>query len=71
LLVPARDVPALAAAIRALLHDPVRRRSMGIAGRALAERDYAIEHIVSQHLEVYRSVLPSLSETQRPGMIPT
>jgi glycosyltransferase involved in cell wall biosynthesis len=71
LLVPPRDVPGLAAAIRTLLDDPARRRSMGIAARALAERDYAIEHIVSQHLEVYRSVLPALPETPRPGMIPT
>jgi glycosyltransferase involved in cell wall biosynthesis len=57
LLVPARDVNALANAIHALLSDPVRRRAMGTAARALAEQEYAIEHIVARHLKVYRDLV--------------
>jgi glycosyltransferase involved in cell wall biosynthesis len=57
LLVPPRDAQALAQAIRILLEDPARRLSMGAAARRLAEREYAIEHIVAQHLELYRSLL--------------
>jgi glycosyltransferase involved in cell wall biosynthesis len=71
LLVPAHDVPALAAAIRTLLEDPARRRSMGAAARTLAEREYAIDRIVAQHIEVYRSMLQPLSEAPRPRLIPT
>jgi len=57
LLVPPRDAAALADAIHALLTDPARRRTMGLAARALAEREYAIEHIVAQHLDVYRDLV--------------
>jgi glycosyltransferase involved in cell wall biosynthesis len=57
LLVPPRDAPALAQAMRTLLEDPARRRAMGVAARALAEREYPIEHIVAQHLQLYRSLL--------------
>jgi glycosyltransferase involved in cell wall biosynthesis len=57
LLVPPRDATALARAIRELLGAPERRRRMGAAGRALAERDYGIERIVAAHLDVYRELL--------------
>jgi glycosyltransferase involved in cell wall biosynthesis len=53
LLVPARDPVALAAAIQELIADPARRRAFGAAGRSLAERDFAIESIVAQHLAIY------------------
>jgi glycosyltransferase involved in cell wall biosynthesis len=57
LLVPPRDATALANAIHTLLTDPARRHTMGSAARALAEREYAIEHIVAQHLKVYRDLV--------------
>lgn len=57
LLVPPRDVTALAEAIHTLVNDPARRRAMGAAARALAEQEFDIEQIVAQHLEVYRSLL--------------
>jgi glycosyltransferase involved in cell wall biosynthesis len=57
LLVPPRDAPALADAIRTLLTDPARRQRMGLAARELAERCFAIEHIVAQHLEMYRDLV--------------
>lgn len=56
-LVPARDAGALANAIRTLIQDRASRHQMGAAGRALAEREYAIEKIVTAHLEVYRSLV--------------
>jgi glycosyltransferase involved in cell wall biosynthesis len=57
-LVPPRDTESLAKAICSLLTDPMRRQQMGTAGRALAEREYAIEHIVATHLEIYRAFDP-------------
>jgi len=56
LLVPVRDGQALAAAIRKLVNDPGARRAMGAAGRQLAEREFALERIVQQHLELYREL---------------
>lgn len=59
LLVPARDVTALADAIQTLIDDPVRRRGMGAAGRALAEREFGIERVIDAHLEIYRAAISS------------
>ena len=58
-LVPVRDAQALADALQALLEDPERRQAMGRAGRALAEREFAIEKVVDAHLEIYRRLLRS------------
>lgn len=57
LLVPVRDPVALADAIQVLVEDPALRQSMGAAGRALAEREFAIEHVMEAHLAVYRELL--------------
>jgi glycosyltransferase involved in cell wall biosynthesis len=56
-LVPPRDVSRLAAALAALAGDPARRASMGRAGRALVERDFAEEKIARETLAVYRAAL--------------
>ncbi|WP_085675601.1 MULTISPECIES: glycosyltransferase family 4 protein [unclassified Pseudomonas] len=56
LLVPVRDAYALADAIQRLLEDEGLRQRMGRAGRALAERAFAIESIVAQHMAVYRTL---------------
>lgn len=56
-LVPPHDASALAEAIRSLLSDRELRHRLGSAGRKLAEREYAIEHIVAKHLEVYRDLI--------------
>jgi glycosyltransferase involved in cell wall biosynthesis len=55
-LVPVRDGPALAAAMRGLIDDGDTRRNMGIAGRDLAERKFSIEHVTHRHLEIYRGL---------------
>lgn len=56
-LVPPHDVNQLAAALAALAGDPARRASMGRAGRALVERDFAEEIIARQTLAVYQAAL--------------
>ena len=57
LLVPVKDSTLLADAIQTLIEDPVLRKQMGQAGRALAEEAFAIEKIVEQHLDIYRELL--------------
>jgi glycosyltransferase involved in cell wall biosynthesis len=57
LLVPPHDIDALADAVAALAHDPVRRHAMGAAGRALVERDFAAPLIAAQTLALYRELL--------------
>lgn len=56
LLVPIKDPIALADAIEKLIKDPELRKRMGRAGRELAEREFGIEKIVQQHLDIYREL---------------
>lgn len=56
LLVPVHDVDALAAAIADLLGDAPRRRAMGAKGRAIVEREFSIERVISETLDAYRVV---------------
>jgi glycosyltransferase involved in cell wall biosynthesis len=57
LLVPPRDIQGLADAITALAGDPVRRKAMGRAGRALVERDFREDIVARETLAVYESAL--------------
>lgn len=57
LLVPPRDAVALADAIQRLLLDAELREHMGRAGRQLAERKFAIQTVVSAHMDVYRHLM--------------
>jgi glycosyltransferase involved in cell wall biosynthesis len=57
LLVPARDVDALAAALERLLRDRALREQMGARGRALVEADFSLDIVVRQTLEIYRELL--------------
>lgn len=57
LLVPVRDAVALADGIQSLIEAPHRRKQMGAAGRALAEREFAIEKVVDAHLVIYQELL--------------
>ena len=57
LLVPINNAGALAEGIEYLIDNPDVRKRMGIAGRALAEKDFAIEKIVSDHMKIYRKLL--------------
>lgn len=53
LLVPVKDAKALSIAIEQLIKNPEQRKQFGKAGRKLAENEFAIEHIVAAHLDVY------------------
>lgn len=59
LLVPVRDVDALAAALRSLLEDAERRKSMGARGRHVAEAGFGEERVVRETLRIYREVMTS------------
>ena len=56
LLVPVKNSNALANAIEELVTDTERRVKMGISGRQLAEREFAIEKVVEQHLAIYQQI---------------
>ncbi|SCZ67222.1 glycosyltransferase family 4 protein [Thiohalomonas denitrificans] len=57
LLVPPRDVDALADALEALIQDPDRRREMGLRSRERAEKEFSIDKVVSETLAIYREML--------------
>lgn len=57
ILVPARNIEQLAAAVEDLLQDHETRRAMGLSGRKLAEREFAVEAVVALHLSVYRTLM--------------
>ena len=57
LLVPARDVPALAQALGTLIQNPGQRRVMGEQGRQLAERNFSEGLVIAQTLAVYRLLM--------------
>ncbi len=57
LLVPPRDAGALADAMRALLNDPARARSMGAAARAYVAANFGVAEMVQRTADVYRRVL--------------
>lgn len=57
LIVPPEDPAALAEAIASLLGDPERARAMGAAGRERVQREFTIDRMVEQHLELYTQAL--------------
>lgn len=57
LLLPTRDVPALADAMTTLARDAALRHRMGAAGRDFVVRELSIEHVVESTLNTYRELL--------------
>lgn len=57
LLVPPRDIDALADAIAELLQDPQRRKKMGLKGRELVEREFSEQKILPETLSLYAELL--------------
>lgn len=53
LLVPPDDTEALAAALRRLAHRPGERLAMGLAGRARAEHEFALDDMIAGYQDVY------------------
>ncbi|QII85957.1 glycosyltransferase family 4 protein [Bordetella hinzii] len=56
-IVPARDVPAIATALRAMLADPETLRRMGLAAREKAARDFNLHDFAQATLDVYTQAL--------------
>lgn len=56
LLVPAKNQQALASAIDSLLQDPERCKTMGMAGRKLAEEAFDEQAVVEAHMGIYREL---------------
>ena len=56
LLVPPRDVAALASALRRLVEHPADRLRMGLAGREHVAAAYTLKQVVEQTLQVYRTL---------------
>jgi glycosyltransferase involved in cell wall biosynthesis len=57
ILVPIKDVDALARAIRELLDSPDLRLRMGHAGRQLVKRKFSLATVVNETLAVYESMI--------------
>jgi glycosyltransferase involved in cell wall biosynthesis len=57
ILIPCRDVKALADALIRLIKDPARRDRMGHAGRQLVLTRFTNQHINGQTLRLYRELL--------------
>ncbi|WP_207905765.1 glycosyltransferase family 4 protein [Aestuariirhabdus litorea] len=57
ILVPVKDPVALADAIQTLAENRTLRLKMGLAGRNLAETEFAIEKIVEQHMGIYQELI--------------
>lgn len=57
LLVPPRDVPALAAAIERLLNDAPMRARMGARGREIAVAEFSLDRVIRETLDVYARLL--------------
>jgi glycosyltransferase involved in cell wall biosynthesis len=57
LLVPVKDPQKLAGALQWLIENPQKRVAMGKAGRELAEKEFRIEKIVREHLDIYDELL--------------
>jgi glycosyltransferase involved in cell wall biosynthesis len=57
LLVPAGDATAMAQALLRLTESPDLRRRFGQAGRQRAEKEFTVERMVRETMQVYREVL--------------
>ena len=57
-LVPPGDPSALAAAISGALGDPARLPAMGLAGRAIVEREFSWDAAGAATLRLYADLLP-------------
>lgn len=57
LLFPPGNAPALASALRSLLADPARRRSMGLCARERVAQHYTVQTCVDGLLDTYRKAL--------------
>ena len=55
--VPIKDAFALAEKLEVLIDDPVLRLKMGKASRRIFEKEFTLDKVIKQHLEVYNHML--------------
>jgi len=67
LLVPPRDIPALADALEELLDDPQARRRMGAAGRERVLERYRWDVVAESTLELYERLVDAVAEAPLAG----
>lgn len=60
-LVPVRDAPALAAAVRALAASPTMRSDMSVSARAKARRQFDQARVIDTTLSIYARLLEGRS----------
>jgi glycosyltransferase involved in cell wall biosynthesis len=56
LLVPIKDVAALAESIAYLISNPLERSKLGKAGRSLAEKEFSDEKVASRHMKIFKDL---------------
>jgi len=56
LIVPPKDVPALAAALERLMADAALRARMGVAARVRAEREFGLDRMLDAMERVFAAV---------------
>jgi glycosyltransferase involved in cell wall biosynthesis len=56
LMVPVKDTEKLANALQWLIEHSEERVAMGKAGRELAVKEFSIEKIVREHMEIYEEL---------------
>lgn len=61
LLVRAKDYASLAAAIKKLIDNPKKCKTMGMAGRKLAEAQFDEKSVIKSHLEIYQNLISKKS----------
>jgi N-acetyl-alpha-D-glucosaminyl L-malate synthase BshA len=57
LLYPVRDIDSMAAGVLSIITDPSRQADMGAAGEDDARKRFALDTVVSQYEDLYRSAL--------------
>ena len=57
LLVPVKDSQKLADALQWFIENPKKRIAMGKAGRKFAEKEFQIEKIILNHLDIYQDLI--------------
>ncbi|MFO7976610.1 MAG: glycosyltransferase family 4 protein [Candidatus Hydrogenedentota bacterium] len=67
LLVPPRDVAALAEAIRTLAEDPARRKAMSEAGPEWIQKSFTLDTMIRQVSDVYEKALAAYRERSKAG----
>jgi glycosyltransferase involved in cell wall biosynthesis len=62
-LVPVKNAQALADAIEKLVNDDELRKTMGAAGRKLAEERFGIDRVIEKHIQIYDDIIETAQKS--------